>query len=296
MKLTNKMGLPEALVAAVANDDYDRGECDYSVTELLSPPRISALRRLHEHELTEDASSRIWSLLGQCAHAILERAGGASLSEWRGHVTIAGKRVSGQLDTLNVLSGTLSDWKVTTAWTVKGGALRDEWPPQLNAYAMIARSAGHDIKRLEIVAILRDWSKLEARRSADYPQQQVAVIPVPVWPEAEVRRLFDERIRLHESARAGELPICTPEERWQRPTVYAVMKDGRKSALRLLDSHEEAEGWIKANEKGGEKIVERPGENVRCANYCPVSAFCSWWAAHAPAPEERPAMLASLPF
>lgn len=296
MKLTNTMGLPEALVEAVRRDDYSKGDCDYSVTELLSPPRIAALRARHEHEIVEDASARIWSLLGQCAHSILERAGGASLAEWRGYVTIDGKRVSGQLDTLNVLSGTLSDWKVTTAWTVKGGALRDEWPPQLNAYAMIARAAGHTVNKLEIVAILRDWSKLEAKRSPDYPQQQVAVIPVPVWPEAEVIRLFRERIQLHEAARAGELPVCTPEERWQRPTVYAVMRNGRKSALRLLDSGTEALAWRAESGKPTDAIVERPGESVRCTHYCAVAPFCSWWQANAPAPEERPAMLASLPF
>src|SRR3954463_10849323 len=38
MKLTNRLGLPEPIVAAVANDGYSRGDADISVTSLLKPP------------------------------------------------------------------------------------------------------------------------------------------------------------------------------------------------------------------------------------------------------------------
>ena len=44
MILTNKHNLPEAIVAAIMNDSYTKGDADISVTELLSPPQLRALR------------------------------------------------------------------------------------------------------------------------------------------------------------------------------------------------------------------------------------------------------------
>jgi hypothetical protein len=43
--LTNKHGLPEAIVRAVMNDPYDRGNCDFTVTQLLQPPQLARLTR-----------------------------------------------------------------------------------------------------------------------------------------------------------------------------------------------------------------------------------------------------------
>jgi len=52
------------------------------------------------------------------------------------------------------------------------------------------------------------------------------------------------------------------------------MKDGRKSAVRLYDSKEEAEKRAK-NE--GEKfyVEHRPGEDSKCLGYCSACEFCS---------------------
>ena len=52
------------------------------------------------------------------------------------------------------------------------------------------------------------------------------------------------------------------------------MKKGRKSAVRLVDSEEEAHSYIKwAKLEGDEKIsiVERKAQYVRCDNYCAFS-------------------------
>jgi hypothetical protein len=97
--------LPEAVYNAVRADDYTRGECDLSVTQLISPPRIVELRRRHEQELEEDASDRIWLLIGKVAHGILERAApsGAAFTEERLFIDIDGWRISGAFDSLVLL-------------------------------------------------------------------------------------------------------------------------------------------------------------------------------------------------
>ena len=74
MKITNNHNLPQSVVSAVSNDPYDRGGSDYTCTELISPVRQVMLRHRHGDEITEDASDRVWSLLGQAVHHILERA------------------------------------------------------------------------------------------------------------------------------------------------------------------------------------------------------------------------------
>jgi methionine salvage enolase-phosphatase E1 len=54
--------------------------------------------------------------------------------------------------------------------------------------------------------------------------------------------------------------------------VFAVMKKGRKRALRLLESESEANAL--ASEESG-YIEFRVGESKRCQNYCNVAKFCT---------------------
>ena len=72
MVITNNAGYPEALVKAVENDSYSRGEgVDRSVTGLLAPPRQAALKEIHGHEIVEDVSDRTYALYGQLVHLLL---------------------------------------------------------------------------------------------------------------------------------------------------------------------------------------------------------------------------------
>lgn len=270
MKLTNNLNLPQPIVDAVAKDEYDRGNAHISVTGLLRPPRVAALEEAHADELSEDASDRIWSLVGQVIHGVLERADKTGVTERRFSIEVEGWTVSGQAD--RFLRGLIQDYKFVTAWKFKDAGVPLEFEQQLNCYAEIHRQNGHDIKKLEIVGILRDWSKLEARRDPLYPQQQVVVRQVPLWSQAKAQAFIRERVILHQQARV-RLPECSSEDRWARPDIYAVMKPGRKTAVRLYPTREAAQAHVASDPCL--YIVCRPGENVRCANYCAVSKFCS---------------------
>lgn len=90
---------------------------------------------------------------------------------------------------------------------------------------------------------------------------------MPLWSREEALRYVQERVRLHRAALCEDVPpICTPDERWATPTTYAVMKQGRKSALKVCQSRKEAQEWMRDN--GGEWVQERSGEDKRCLNYC----------------------------
>jgi hypothetical protein len=274
MRLTNKLRLPAPIVAAIGNDDYTKGGADASVTELLSPPQLAKLRRLHADDIVEDASDRIWSLLGQAVHTIIERASEGqadTLSETTVYSEYGGWTIKGTADNITISSGELCDFKTTTVWKVLNGAVPLEWEQQTNIYRrLLSKERGIQINSIAIIAILRDWSKRQAAMRSDYPQAQAVRLDVPVWSDAQADAFILERVRLH---RLEEAPPCTEEEIWAKPTKYAVMKRGRKSALSLHASLAEAE----AASNSSNYIEVREGSAERCQNYCPVSSFCSQW-------------------
>lgn len=283
MKLTNVLNLPEPIVAAVANDPYDKGSAHISVTGLIAPARKRALEHLHADELTEDVTDRIWALFGQVMHGILERAGTSGIRERRLFIDRHGWTISGQFDHLNLMSGLLSDYKSSSTYAVKDGN-KPEWEAQINIYAMMAREHGYDVQGAETVVVLRDWQKSKSKHSADYPQTQVVRLPVTLWPEALTERYITDRLRAHGKAQF-ELPECGSAERWERPGVYALMKVGNTRATKIFgfdekDAAESALADARATAKRGAEFVleTRPSEQIRCASYCVASKFCSQWA------------------
>jgi len=289
VRLTNVNDLPDAIVRAIENDDYTKGDAEISVTGLDSPARLVALRREHEAEIVEDASDRIWSLLGKAVHGILERAETMGIAEQRLFTEVLGWRLSGAMDRLAMVSEPeddgwwgIDDYKVTSVWSLKDGGKR-EWISQLNSYAELCRRHGYRIRRLRIIALLRDWSKNEALRygSSGYPQQQVAVVEIPLWTPAEVQQHWEARIDAHQQA-MFVLPHCTPEERWQRDPAWALTVAGRKTAVRVFGDPEAADAALEAarakpakGKKADDYSVQyRPGTAIRCQSYCPVLTQC----------------------
>ena len=283
MKYTNKYNIPNEIIRSLENDSYSDGGADFSATGLLQPPQIRMLKKIHEPEITTDVSDRIWILLGQSVHNILERANESnteSLTEQRMFVDIDRYKISGQADSIAIEDKILKDYKVTSVWSVIS-ALKDgkpEWEQQLNIYAYLYKQTfKQDVSALNIIAIMRDWNKSGMLRNKDYPKCSVAVIPIPLWNEEEQLEFIRERIDKHTDAEViwdalGELPKCTPEERWAKPDTYAVMKKGRKSALRLLPTKEQAKKYIGDQDLS---IEFRKGVSTRCEGYCEVSQFCN---------------------
>lgn len=283
MIISNRLNLPQALVAACSNDPYDPGDADISVTRLLAPPKQVALMQTHADELTEDVADRIWALRSQGIHAVLERAAGVNeISETRWDTTCLGWKVSGKLDLVSLADGVLTDWKDTSVWAIKDALDpttkgKVEWEQQTNLLAYLGRPHGYDIKAVQVVAFGRDWRKNEKLRFGDdYPDAEVSVIPLPLWDEKQARTFLERRVMMHQAAQVDVgipkvLPDCTPEERWEQPTVYAVHKQGNKSAVRLYQDPVLA---AKHAEQPGLEVRIRPGKSPRCQQYCSALPFC----------------------
>jgi len=275
--ITNEYSLPEALYQAVLNDPYKK-VTDYTASELPVPVQIRALRNRYKDEIKQDATDLIYPLIGNNTHYILERIGiKNALQEERFAANIGGFTLSGKIDLYE--HPTLWDFKITTRFVLIDGA-KPDWVAQLNINAWLMTTYRFSIMDLKVCAMFRDWSKTQAARNRDYPQRQVAVLPVPLWDNEDTYEWIVERITMHNEAAVlpdEELPECTPEERWEKPTTYAVKKGKNKRATRVLQSLEDAQKYIIENQLDPDLywVEKRPGESTRCAYYCEVNQFCN---------------------
>ena len=294
MKITNRSNLPKVIERAVINDPYDSSGSNISTTRLIAPPRIRVLEMRNWDLIEDDVSNRIFSLLGQSVHHILERSKlKVDLAErrlfYKDDKITNGWTLSGQFDLLS-RQGDLTDFKVTSAWAALDALTngKDEWENQLNVLDFLCRKNQKTltwykkevkVKSLNIMAILRDWSKLKVMQSDNYPRKQVVMIPIRRWSEEEQENYVQARIKLHQDAEnTNDLPLCTAKERWRKEDGYALMLDNRKTARRVLPTRQDMDKYMKDNkyvEGQGCKVVFRAGEDVRCQHYCSVNQFCS---------------------
>lgn len=225
IKLTNKMGFPSAVVNALLNDSYDRGNSDWTATQLIGPPKIQILMERHKDELEEDASDVLYRLYGKIAHTICEQANENEIVEVRYYGKYLGYNVSAQVDNLCLIKGTLSDYKMTSLYAFKyGSEPKPEWVAQLNIQLDLLRKNGLDATQLQIVGLLRDWTASGVGRIRNYPASPIMIMRMPVWTRTFTQKFIRGRIRALEEA-SKKLPMCTKEETWsgRRCANYCVV-------------------------------------------------------------------------
>jgi len=281
MKVTNKYNLPDSIVRAVQNDPYTYTG-HISVTQLIKSPRQRWLEIRHNDLLEIDVTERLWTLMGSAVHHVLERVEDKHAEEFievRVSKQFGDYTVSGQADRWEA-PGYLQDYKFTSVWATIQGA-KPEWEQQLNMLAHLYRYAGFTVEKADIIAIYRDWSKMKAKQGGNYPQVGAEAVNVKLWPDEEVEQFMLDRLEVHMGnidVPDDSLPFCTAKERWQKPNIWAVMKNKNKRATKLFEDEKEANEYAEElNRLGKEKywVQFRPGENTRCEHYCPVKDFCN---------------------
>ncbi len=285
MILTNKHNMaPEFVEAVQARQKlYRKGGADYSVTELLNSPRQVHLYRRHYDELEEDVSEQLSSWVGHLIHDAVE------MDLPRAVVTIDDVQLSGATDYYK--DGVFKDYKTTSVWTVIHKSMDEKWEAQLNMYAWLFKKAfDWPCHKLQVEAYLTDWQKSRARNERDYPNCRQFSIDIPLWSEERQEEFIRGRLdTIHRvaSAEDNDLPECTVDERWERPTTYAIIKEGNKRATKVCKTMEEVnkwlydKGWINFDSSDNpitrtrHTVDTRHGERVKCQEYCSQSKFCS---------------------
>lgn len=214
---------------------------------------------------------------------------------------VNGHAISGAIDVQRIDKAgeiVIGDYKFTSVMSLK---FPEKFEAQLNLYCLLRESAGGpDVSGLEVYAILRDWSFRKAQQETGYPKTPGVTLKVKQWERARQQSYLAERLEAHISADTqhelgGDIPECTPEETWEKPTIYALkshkrdkaakQRGGNSRAVRLFEDVYEAMARCKADE---DLFIEvRPGERTRCEHFCDVSIFCNQWKEYSGENDER---------
>ena len=269
--------LPAPLVALLARDFYTKGASQYSVTELMSPPKIRRMREQYDEEMEIDATKLIASQLGTFMHARLEKKSVEGYTnEERIFHSIDGVTISGAVDLQEHTEDgiVIIDYKFVKAWSVMKS--KQDWVTQLNIYKWLVETVKQEkVCGLKICAIIKDYAPHSTQEG--YPEAEAVMIDIPMWDSVATETYVRQRLELHRTAKQAqefgeELEPCTDEDRWMSETIYAVKREGRKTAIRVFKTIEEATE-LAEKEKG--YVEERKGEPRRCiGDFCGVSKWC----------------------
>ena len=282
MNVTNVMGLPAALVSAVSIDRHNKPGEISATTLNKGIPEILLTER-HFDELTVDAADSIWAVWGTAVHTLFEKQKDNCFHEEAFEVPVLGHTVTGRVDSYDLEHEEIVDWKTASVWKVIMADF-DDWHKQGMTYAWLLMKNGLKVKKCRFVAILKDHSKSKAKIDNTYPQSPVFVYEFAVTPEEleDTGKRITEKIAKLELASElpdDKLPVCSPEERWATESKYALMKNGRKTAVKLYGSKSEAEA-AKEQSGAGFYVEDRPGEDKKCSDYCLCNSFCSYYKSH----------------
>lgn len=279
MKITNNANLPQAFVNFVSNVRHN-GDKTISATILLQGDKQIVLTDRHFDEIEEDAADMVWASFGLAFHLLMEKQNDNTFKEEAFEVSIADWKVTGRVDSYDLENEILVDWKTASVWKVIYGDFED-WRRQGLVYAWLMKQNGLNVKKCRFIAFLKDHSKTDAKRKPDYPQKPVYVYEFDVTEEAlkETENFIKNKVlsvsQSYEKT-DDEIVPCSSEERWETLTKWAVMKEGRKTAIRVFENKEDAELLLKSL-NGGHFLEERKGESKKCLDYCPCCEFCNFY-------------------
>lgn len=272
MKIPDELkSLPAPLMRALLDDKYDKGDSEFSVTQLLGPPQRTYLATKHEEQ--KNIIGGFYALLGTVIHKILEeysREEEGEIAEQRLHILVHGRKVSGQIDLMDMMNSTIFDYKFIGGYHED---MKEDHYRQLQMNGYLAEENKKKFDNVAIVYFMRDWSIMRAMSDPKYPSLPIYIHLKPYVREIGERE-FNQRVLEHSAAADGKPRSCTREEKWQNDPTYALMKPGGKRARKLCASREEAEEL----KKHDEIIEKRETQRVFCEMFCGFRNVCPQYA------------------
>lgn len=279
MKVTNNLHLPEAFVKAVSVERHNKAGC-YSATTLNKGTKEIILQERYWDKFTTDAADNVWAVWGTAVHELFERIQDDNFHEEKFDIEVSNSHVTGTVDSYDMENGIINDWKTASVYKIMKSDFSD-WYKQGMTYAWLLKQSGLDVRRCRFIALIKDHSKSKAKLDRSYPQSPVFVYEFAVTPEAldlARKRIYAKvsEIELAEKMTDDEILPCTAEERWADDDKWAVMKKGRKTAIRVFNTEIDAERCAK--ELGDNHYIEhRPAISRKCSEYCLCKDFCNFY-------------------
>lgn len=279
MKVTNRLHLPEAFVKAVSVERHNKAGC-YSATTLNKGTKEIILQERHWDEFTVDAADSVWATFGTAVHTIMEKYEDGNFHEEKFDIAVSKSRVTGVVDSYDMERGIINDWKTASVYKVMKDDFSD-WYKQGMTYAWLLKQNGLDVRRCRFIALLKDHSMTKAETDNTYPQSPVFTYEFEITPEEleQTGARITAKVKDIEAAELmsdDDIEPCTAEERWADGEKWAVMKNGRKTAIRVFDTEIDAENC--AGELGNSHYVEhRPAVSRKCGKYCLCRDFCNFY-------------------
>lgn len=281
MIVSNRLNLPAAFVNAVSTTRHNEAGC-FSATTLNKGAKEIILTDRHFDEITVDAADSVWAVWGTAVHALLESQPDNNFHEESFKVPVSNSFVTGQVDSYDMENGVINDWKTASVWKVQFNDFKD-WRAQGLTYAWLLQQSGLEVKKCRFVALLKDHSKTKAKTDSSYPQSPVFIYEFDVTAadmEETAARILAKVQEIESAYKLDDDAIepCSAEERWADGEKWAVMKNGRKTAIKLFDNSADADAM--AGEMGNAYYVEhRPAISRKCGDYCNCKDFCNFYKA-----------------
>lgn len=276
MKYTNKLNLPQSIV-----DSFTESEAPlknrFSVTELLKSNKEILLTRKYWDKIEVDVSECINMLFGTAVHKVLEEntTDPNVETEIKMIIPVSNSLLVGKFDRRNLKEQLIEDYKTCTVSKITNGKFEDDRLQGLAYAYMTYCETGVLIRKLRFYNLIKDWSKIKAASSTNYPNN-----PIYIW-EYDIQDSDYDFIKEYitnkiTSLENEELSDCNDEERWYTGTKYAVYKKaGDKRAAYVTDSEEDAHNYIINQCGGAGEIQVRKGEYTKCKLYCNLNKFCN---------------------
>jgi hypothetical protein len=154
-----------------------------------------------------------------------------------------------------------------------------DYQVQLSIYAWMLEQTGFEVEKIANILIFRDWKKSDVEKvpkpyATIYHEKLTEIDgkPIQLWIDERIE-LFDKNMDVPDEL----LPYCSEEFRWAQPDTWAVKKNSNKTAVRVFNTKEEAQEYIKniSDVKNKYWIEQRIGDKYKRCEYCSIHDFCN---------------------
>lgn len=312
MKLTNTGQIPLSLAVWLAHDTYDHDSDPnvISATTLIKPIKAIVLGRQNKDlEQGGDVVSLVPSTMGTAYHDAIEHSWknerfkvamqnlGYPASvidrikvnpepaditpdtipvymEKRGKRAVGNYIISGKFDF--VAQGELEDFKSTSVWAYIFGSNTQKYIEQGSIYRWLHPEiiTGDNI---DIQFIFTDWTASKVVQDPAYPKKRIISQKLPLMSLPETDAFINQRVAMIDKlsgATQAQLPECTPEELWQKDSVWKYYKDPTKTTRSTKNYDNAAEAYAREAADGGVGLVKEVMGQVTHCKYCKVVEIC----------------------